>query len=144
MGIRVNRRTKRNKTEQNKLLDEIFLKVCYSCKKICAKHLPHGEIDPCWISKILWWNLTNFYSSFIISFSVSHMIPCLINCNSEELIANIGLSLLRSMYPKKHHQVEVTVIMMFLKKVWTLQAVEVFLFFNFSFILFYFIYLFIF
>ena len=42
------------------------------------------------------------------------------------------------MYPKKHHQVEVTVIMMFLKKVWTLQAVEVFFFFL-IFILFYFI-----
>ena len=30
------------------------------------------------------------------------------------------------MYPKKQHQVEVTAIMMFLKRVWTLQAVEVF------------------
>ena len=126
MWIRVNCRTKRNKTEQNKLHDDIFLKVCYSCKRSCAKHLPHGEIDLCWLSEILWWNLTTFHGSFIISFSVLHMIPCLTNCNSEELVANIGVSLLKSMYPKKQHQVEVTAIMMFLKRVWTLQAVEVF------------------
>ena len=74
-----------------------FLKVCYSCKTSCAKHLPHGEIDLCWLSEILWWNLKAFHRTFIISVSVSHMTPCLINYNSEELFANISVSLVRSM-----------------------------------------------
>ena len=51
----------------------------------------------CWLSEILWWNLKAFHYTFIISVSMSHMTACLINSNSEELFANIGVSLVRSM-----------------------------------------------